>query len=66
VATKIKKIHLQKSGTRSYCRFTSRPSRGVVLLSLQDFASVSKELRCTECGSAYEKMCSSINLLAEG
>lgn len=60
------KVHLRtgRSGTRSPCRYSSRPSRQVRLLSIQDFADQPMALRCSECETAYRRMCADIQAAA--
>jgi hypothetical protein len=45
------KVHLQKSGTRTVCRYTSQPSRRVKMLPLLDFLRLPEEQRCRECAA---------------
>lgn len=45
------KSHLRKSGSRSWCRYTSRPGRAVRLLSLAEFEKLPVEQRCGECNA---------------
>lgn len=58
----MKKVHLRKAGgTRSACRYSSRPSRQVKLLSVQEFADTPVEFRCSECEDKYQKLCAGLN-----
>lgn len=55
------KAHLRKAGgTRSACRYSSRPSRQVKLLSIQEFADTPVEFRCSECEEKYQRLCASL------
>lgn len=57
------KAHLLKAGgTRSACRYSSRPSRQVKLLSIQEFADTPVEHRCSECEAKYQRLCSGLHL----
>lgn len=45
-----KRIHLaNESGSRSRCRYSSRPSRRVVIVQLAAFLELPHERRCVEC-----------------
>lgn len=56
-----KKIHLQttmadgRNGSRSVCRYSSRPGRWVKLLPLAEFLQAPIEQRCSECQRSAEK-----------
>lgn len=50
------KVHLNKGG-RSPCRYSSRPSRKVVMLDIQAFADTPVDRRCTECNAKYKAIC---------
>ena len=45
-----KKIHLLKpSGSRTYCRYSSRPSRRVAALLLDAFSALPSDAMCSDC-----------------
>ncbi len=49
------KVHLARGageGGRSKCRYTSRPSRRVRLLPLDEFLALGKDSQCMECARA--------------
>jgi hypothetical protein len=54
---KAKKVHLssQRRGgndSRSRCRYTSRPSRNLIVLPLEEFIALPNERKCQECVKA--------------
>ena len=54
-----KKIHLatrEGIGARSRCRYSSRPSRRVRIVSLAEFQSLPAETKCSECARAAERL----------
>lgn len=56
------KVHLmKKNGNRSACRYSSRPSRRVRVVSLQEFADTPEAQQCSECRAAYERFCAELN-----
>lgn len=56
----LERVHLQKKGTRSACRYSARPSRRLRLASMQGFFDTPTELRCVECQRAYDACCAAI------
>ncbi len=55
-----RKAHLAKSGTRSVCRHTARPSRRLRVLSLLEFANEPGDSRCSECWDVYRERLSKL------
>lgn len=51
------KVHLAKggSGNRSRCRYSSRPSRRIRVVSLDAFRQVDPARQCTECAAEAAK-----------
>lgn len=54
--TKEKKVHLRNDfrgqpGGRSRCRYSSRPSRRVILLPLSEFKQIDVARQCSECAA---------------
>lgn len=50
------KVHLGKgSGGRSHCRYSSRPSRRVRILPLEQFRQVEPAQQCKECAAKVSK-----------
>ena len=54
-----KKVHLAAGegiGGRSRCRYSSRPSRKVRIVSLSEFLSLPDETKCSECARVAERL----------
>jgi hypothetical protein len=54
-----RKAHLARSngfGGRSVCRYTSRPSRRVKVLTLEEFLAMPAERRCSECETEAQQL----------
>lgn len=50
---KVRRIHLAtKTGGRSRCRYTSRPSVRATFVPLAEFLALPHEVRCVECERA--------------
>ncbi len=43
------KVHLQRNGTRSRCRYSARPSRRLKMLPRDEFAKLPPGMRCIDC-----------------
>lgn len=53
---KVRRIHLAtKTGGRSRCRYTSRPSVRATFVPLAEFQALPHEVRCVECERAAKE-----------